>query len=118
MADRDPRLAAFDVLVGTWDTASRHRLVDEVVWQTDDGRFPDALCVIGADVAEWFDSRGVRRTYESSIEDGVWRMWRDEDGFDQRMTATLAADEFEVVAERAETPGEWVRDMATTYRRR
>jgi hypothetical protein len=136
MTERDPRLEQFDILVGTWDTESRHRLVEEVVhgtvtfeWlegghflvqrsHTEDERFPDALCVLGADVAEWFDSRGVRRTYLVSVEDGVWRMWRDQPGFDQRMTATLAPGTFELVAELAERPGEWVRDMTTTYRRR
>jgi hypothetical protein len=44
---------------------------------------PDAICVIGAPeegdglVMEYFDSRGVTRTYGISLEAGVLRMWRD-----------------------------------------
>ena len=38
---------------------------------------------------EYFDSRGVRRIYGVSLEDGVLRMWRDAPGFDQRFCATL-----------------------------
>jgi hypothetical protein len=83
-------LARFDVLLGTWTTESTHPQIDEVVpgiatfeW-LEGGRFliqhshndhellPDAISVIGPPetgdglVIEYFDSRGVRRTYESS----------------------------------------------------
>jgi hypothetical protein len=68
-------------------------------------------------VAEFFDSRGFRRTYGTSFEDGVWRQWRDKDGFDQRFAASVAPDVFEGVFELAETPGDWQRDMTVTYRR-
>jgi hypothetical protein len=43
---------------------------------------PDSLRVIGAPeagaglVMEFFDSRGMRRTYGVSIDDGVLRVWR------------------------------------------
>jgi hypothetical protein len=142
MPDRDPALAAFDVLVGTWDTEGKHRLLEEVVYGTttfewlegghfliqrshvDDERFPEAITIIGPPaegdglVAEWFDSRGIRRTMTTTVEDGVWRMEREEPGFDQRSTARLGQDSFEVLAELAETPGDWVEDMKVTFRRR
>src|SRR3712207_3504235 len=97
MTDRDPMLAKFDALIGTWSTESKHRMVDEVVlgtttfeWlegghflvlrsHTDHELFPDAISVIGRPesgeglVLEYFDSRGVRRTYDVSLEDGVLR---------------------------------------------
>jgi len=141
MTDRDPALAAFDALVGTWTTEGKHRLLDEVIhgtvtyeWleggrfllqhtHTDNERIPDGLFVIGPPeegdglVAEYFDSRGVRRTYVVSLDDGVLRMWRDAPGFDQRLTATLAPDVYEGVFELAQTPGEWQEDMRVTYRR-
>src|SRR5690349_13775641 len=122
MTDPDPRLAGFEVLIGSWDTEARHRLMDEVVagtstWEwMDGGHFvinrthydhellPDALGVIGAPesgdglVMEYFDTRGVRRTYTLSIEGGVLRYWRDHAGFDQRFVATLRADAFEGVS--------------------
>jgi hypothetical protein len=67
---------------------------------------------------ETFDSRGVRRTYHVSIEDGVWRIWRDQPGFEQRFSATLSRDSFEGVFQLAEKPGEWQDDMKVRYRRR
>jgi hypothetical protein len=135
-------LAGFDVLIGAWSTEAKHRLFDEVVpgsatfeWlegghylvlrsHNEHELFPDAICVIGRPesgeglVLEYFDSRGVRRTYNVSIEDGVMCWWRDEPGFEQRSTAKLAPDEFEFVSQLAETPGEWVDDLKTVYRRR
>jgi hypothetical protein len=142
MNARSPALDAFDPLVGTWDTAARHRLVDEVVRGTttfewlegghfliqrswsDDARFPDGISIMGPPEAgdglllEYFDSRGVRRTYDVAVEDGVWRIWRVAPGFSQRFAATLGPDSFEGVFELAETPGAWERDMTVTYRRR
>jgi hypothetical protein len=142
MSERNPALAPFDALIGTWDTESKHRLIDEVVsgqvtyeWLAGD-RFivlrshndheliPDAISVIGPPeegdglVLEYFDSRGVRRTYHVAIEDGVMRWWRDAPGFDQRMVATLGENEFEADIELAQAPGEWRHDMKVTYRRR
>ncbi len=142
MTDRDPLLAPFDALIGTWSTGAKHRLVDEVVpgsatfeWlegghfvvlrsHNDHELFPDAICVIGRPesgeglVLEYFDSRGVRRTYAVSLEDGVLRWWRNDPGFDQRSYATIGPDSFEFVAQIAETPGEWQDDLRTIYRRR
>lgn len=66
---------------------------------------------------EYFDSRGVRRTYSVSLEGGVWRIWRNQTGFDQRFSATLGDTSFEGFFQLAETPGEWQDDMTVTYRR-
>jgi hypothetical protein len=142
MPDRDPALAPFDRLVGTWDTEATHRLFDGPIrgvttfeWlagghfliqhaHVDDDRFPDAIVIFGAPehgdglVMEWFDSRGVRRTYTVSLEDGVLHWWRDVPGFDQRFTATLGDDAFEGVGQLAETPGAWVDDIRIAFRRR
>ena len=142
MTDRDPTLAPFDVMIGTWDTEATHPMFDGTVageisfeWlegghfvvqraRTEHELFPDSITVIGAPesgdglVMEYFDSRGVRRTYGVSLEDGVLRWWRDQPGFDQRSYAKLAPDAFEFVFQLAETPGEWVDDLKTQYRRR
>jgi hypothetical protein len=142
MTERDPALEPFDALIGTWDMEARHRLVDEVVlgsttfeWlegghflvqhsTMDHELFPDGISIIGAPddgeglVLESFDSRGVRRTYRTSLDDGVWRIWREQPGFDQRFSATLGPDRFEGVFQLAETPGEWQDDMTVSYRRR
>jgi hypothetical protein len=86
--------------------------------------FPGAISVIGAPegggglVMEYFDSRGVRRTYRVSLDDGVLRMWRDDPGFAQRFCATLGHDQFEGRWQLARTPGDWQDDLSVTYRRR
>lgn len=142
MADRDPALVPFEALIGTWATEATHPLFDGVVlgsitfeWlegghfivqrsQNDHDLFPDAISVIGEPesgdglVMEYFDSRGVRRTYRLSIADGVLRIWRDQPGFDQRYSATLRRDTFEGVWQVARTPGDWQDDLKLTHRRR
>ncbi len=141
MTDRDPVLEPFDALVGGWDTVATHPMTDAVVpgsvtyeWlaggrflvqrsHNDHELFPDAISVIGAPesgdglVMEYFDSRGVRRTYRISLDDGVLRIWRDDPTFAQRFSATLAPDRFEGSWQLARTPGDWQPDLTTTYRR-
>src|SRR5918912_1629344 len=116
MTDRHPALEPFDALIGTWATEASHRGVDGIVTGTvtyewlegghfliqrshsDHELFPDGISVIGTPetgdglVMEYFDSRGVRRTYGVSLEDGILRIWRDQPGFDQRFSATPAPD--------------------------
>ena len=141
MTERDPALEPFDALIGTWDTEATHPMVDGVVpgsltfeWleggrfllqrsHNDHEAFPDAICVIGAPeegdglVMEYFDSRGVRRTYGIALEDGVLRMWRDDPGFAQRYSATIGHDGFEGRWQLARTPGDWQDDLRVVYRR-
>jgi hypothetical protein len=141
MADRDPALEPFEALIGTWSTEATHPMIDAVVPGTvtfewlEGGRFliqrshndhellPDAICVIGAPeagdglVMEYFDSRGVRRTYGVSLDDGVLRFWREAPGFDQLFVATVAPDGFEGLWQLARTPGDWQDDLKVTYRR-
>jgi hypothetical protein len=142
MTDRDPALEPFDALIGAWATEATHPQFDGIVpgsitfeWleggrflvqrsHNDHETFPDAISVIGAPedgdglVMEYFDSRGVRRTYRVSLDDGVLRMWRDAPGFDQRFSATPGGDTFEGVWQVARTPGDWQDDLKVTYRRR
>jgi hypothetical protein len=142
MTERDPAMEPFDALIGTWDTEATHPKFDGAVpgstsfeWlegghflvqrsRNDHESFPDAICVTGAPeagdglVMEYFDSRGVRRTYGISLTDGVLRIWRDQPGFAQRFSATLAHNRFEGVWQLATTPGDWQDDLKVTYRRR
>jgi hypothetical protein len=94
ISERDPALEPFETLIGTWDTEAKHVLVDGRVRHrhvrvarrrplsppTVPRRrlaFPWRDRVIGAAesgdglVMEYFDSRGVRRTYAVSIEGRV-----------------------------------------------
>jgi hypothetical protein len=131
----------FDALVGTWVTEATHPQFEGVVagrvtfeWleggrfliqrsHNDHERFPDSISVIGAPeggeglVMEYFDSRGVRRTYDVSLTDGVLRFSRENAGFDQRFAAALGPDSFEGLWELARTPGDWQDDLKVTYRR-
>ncbi len=141
MTDRDPALEPFDALIGTWVTEATHPEFDGVVpgsvsyeWleggrfliqrsRNDHELFPDAIGVIGHPedgdglVLEYFDSRGVRRTYGVSLDDGVLRLRRDAPGFDQRYSAVLAGEAFDGLWQVARTPGDWQDDLAVTYRR-
>jgi hypothetical protein len=141
MTERDPALDAFDALIGTWATQATHPLFDAVVpgcmtfeWlegghflvqrsHNDHESFPDAISVIGAPEAgdglrmEYFDSRGVRRTYGVSLDDDVLRIWRDDPAFAQRFSATLGHAHFEGLWQLARTPGDWQDDLRVTYRR-
>jgi len=141
MTQRDPALEPFDALVGTWATEATHPVLDGVVpgrctfeW-LEGGRFlvqrsrhdhhllPDSISIIGAPedgpglVMEYFDSRGVRRTYGISLEDGVLRTWRDAPGFAQRSTAPIGPDGFEARSQLARTSGDWRDDLRVVHRR-
>jgi hypothetical protein len=142
VSERDPALEPFEVLIGTWDTEATHPEFDGVVAGTvvyewleggqfvvvrshnDHELFPDAICVIGAPetgeglVMEYFDSRGVRRTYGTSFADGVLRIWRDDPEFAQRLEAVVEPDGFVAQYQLARTSGDWQDDLRAVYRRR
>src|SRR3954470_24210011 len=142
MTERDPALEPFDALIGTWATEATHRLVDAVVpgrvtfeWlggghfvimrsHNEHEMFPGAISVIGAPedgdglVMEYFDSRGVRRTYDVSFDDGVLRIWRDDPEFAQRLEVVVENDGFVAQYQLARTAGDWRDDLRAVYRRR
>ncbi|HEX8206189.1 MAG TPA: hypothetical protein VF587_09035 [Solirubrobacteraceae bacterium] len=141
MTEHDPAMQPFAVLVGTWTTEATHPMLDGVApgsttfeWldgerfliqrsHHDHEKIPDAISVIGPPeegdglVQEYFDERGVRRTYGISLEDGVLRSWRDHPGFDQRYEATLADEGFVGLSQLAREPGDWHDDLKVVYRR-
>ena len=67
---------------------------------------------------EYFDSRGVRRTYGVSLEDGVLRFWRDDPDLRPALRRTLGAPTASRPWQLAETPGDWKDDLRVVYRRR
>jgi hypothetical protein len=79
---------------------------------------PDTFAILGYQddgyVQHYFDTRGVVRRYEMSIEDGVWTLWRDEPGFAQRFTGAFSADG-STIAGAWELNGE--KDFEVTYTR-
>lgn len=90
----------------------------------EDPRFPRGVMVIGPAagggriVQHYFDSRGVARVYEISLEDGVLRLWRDDPAdFSQRYTGALSAAGATIrgaweICEDGET---WAHDFDLTY---
>jgi hypothetical protein len=94
-------------------------------WTVDLPEAPDGIAIIGTgDEPEtfrqhYFDSRGVHRIYEMTLNDGVWRLWRDApDPFPQRFSGTFSADGKTIVGrwEKAENAS-WETDFDLTYRK-
>jgi hypothetical protein len=73
-------------------------------WTVPIPEAPDGIAIIGGDLAHegeylqhYFDSRGVARVYRMTVQDGVWKLWRDEADFsaldfEQRFTGRFSAD--------------------------
>ena len=74
----------------------------------------------GATASHYFDSRGVHRIYQLSFDDGVWRLWRDEPGFNQRFAGTFEDDGNRMVGlwEASEDGSRWEHDLGITFVRR
>lgn len=107
--------------------------------RVDHPDFPDSLMVIGnfdqdrADDAtgsvadargpsmrmHYFDSRGVFRLFEASIDESSWRFWRNAPGFSQRFTGTFAdgGDTIVGLSQLRRDDVHWADDLAITYRR-
>ena len=127
-----------DALVGAWNVEATHPMSPGLVvsgratfeWlegekylvqrsQAHHPQFPDAIWVIGDGLAHYFDSRGVRRIYEVSTEDGVLRMARDEPGFSQRFEGRFSDDGDTLSGLWKLSRGDqtWDDDLAITFRR-
>jgi hypothetical protein len=140
--ERNPKLAAFDPLVGAWTFEATHPMFPSTVvhgrmtyeWlegerflvqrsSNDHPDFPDSLSVIGFAEDEltvhYFDSRGVFRIYRIAMEGETLRMWRDEPGFSQRIEGTLSGDgsTLTLVGQLSRDDETWEDDLATTFTR-
>jgi hypothetical protein len=143
--DRDEGLERLEALVGTWSMAAqppagppwpgeasvtfewlegRRFLIER--WTVEMPEAPDGIAIIGtgdepgAFRQHYFDSRGIHRVYEMTLEEGTWRLWRDAtDPFPQRFTGAFSDDGDEVTGrwEKAEDGSTWATDFDLTYRR-
>ena len=138
-----PGLQLLNVLVGEWTSEATHPAFPGLVvtgratvaWlegerfllmrtHADHPDFPDALSVLGETdegwVSHYFDSRGVHRLYRLGFDDRVWRLWRDEPGFNQRFTGTFddGADRIVGLWEASPDGSHWERDFEITFVRR
>jgi len=84
---------------------------------------PSGIAVIGAEGQagrcrqHYYDSRGVARTYEMSLDGGVWKLWRDEPGFFQRYEGRVSDDgrTIEGAWEKSADGADWQHDFGLTY---
>jgi hypothetical protein len=140
----NPALQPLAVLVGRWTTEGSHPLVPDVTlrgrvsfeWvengafllmrsDVDHASFPHGLAMFGSDDAQnrlfmlHFDERGTSRMQNVSIENNVLKWWRDQPGFSQRYTNTIASDGKTMVGkgELSRDGTTWERDLDLTYTR-
>jgi hypothetical protein len=89
--------------------------------RVDDGKSPDPPTPASEPMSmHYYDSRGVSRVYEVSIDDEAWRIWRDAPGFSQRFTGRFA-DAGDTITGRwqlREDDVHWNDDVEISYRRR
>lgn len=139
----NPALENMEVFVGDWDMQGVHpQLPDPVrghasfqwieegaflLWETyfEQPLPPNAIAVINRDDSTgscsvlYFDERGVSRIYEMTLEDGVWRMWRNTPGFLQRTTGEISDDRntITVHGELSKDGSTWEQDLDMVYTR-
>lgn len=144
-SDREPALERLEALVGEWTLEAgppggprwpgggrvrfewlegRTFLVQR--WTIGLPEAPDGIAIIGlgdepgAFRQHYFDSRGIHRVYEMTLDGGVWRLWRNASPpFPQRFRGVFE-DEGRTIAgrwEKAEDGGAWTTDFDMTYRR-
>ena len=133
----NPALEALDALVGEW-TAEVPQFGDAqgrvTIDRSEGGAFlrirseppapaPAAVQLVGPDDSSelytvlYYDTRGVSRVYRMTFDGGVWKMWRDAPGFDQRFTGTVSADGRTIQAawEKSFDNQTWEHDFDITY---
>jgi hypothetical protein len=85
--------------------------------------FPRAIAIIGPDDSAetysmlYFDSRGVSRIYQMSLNGETWKLWRDFPGFSQRFIGTFSDDHNKITArwEKSSDGRNWEHDFDITY---
>jgi hypothetical protein len=141
-AGRPRFLDHLDVLAGEWATQAlfpgnppvagdgrtrfewlegRHFLIQRVTAAQPGG--PGVIAIIGAgEDSSWlaqhyFDSRGVHRVYQMSLDSGTWKLWRESPGFWQRYTGTISADGTTISGAWEKSPDGtiWEHDFDLTY---
>ncbi len=151
MTERRLTLDTLEVFVGEWSmephfdgiptTGNGARTVFEWLpggeflvqrWSVPVPEAPDGIAIIGLNawnedrfVQHYFDSRGVARLYQMTLDDNVWTLWRDEADFSpldfgQRYTGEISGDGRTIIGtwEICRDGTNWQRDFDLSYRKR
>lgn len=140
----NPALQPFAVLVGRWRTEGSHGLLPGITlhgntcfeWiehgafllmrsEVDHPSIPQGIAIFGSDDVQhtffmlYFDERGVSRIQHVSMEQNVLKWWRDQPGFSQRTTNTIASDGKTMTSqgELSRDGISWEKDLELTYSR-
>src|SRR5688500_9066578 len=143
-AKENPALSRLSILIGTWRTEITFPsdLSTVIPGQTSiewlaEGRFlvvrgsvehhdfPTGFSIIGADDVTgaypmlYFDSRGVARIYQMSLENQVWKLWREAPEFSQRFEGAISSDgnTIEGFWEASTDGSNWQRDFNLAYKK-
>jgi hypothetical protein len=84
---------------------------------------PSGVAIIGAGAEpgtftqHYYDSRGVARVYEMTLDGGIWKLWRQAPRFWQRYTGVISADGTTITGawEGSADGQDWKHDFGLTY---
>jgi hypothetical protein len=133
-------LASMAELLGEWTMRSpqfpNFRGRSKVAWmeggayllvrdEVDQGEFPSGTWIVGGDdsaedcTSLYHDSRGACRVYQMNLIGGVWKVWRNAPGFNQRFVGRLERGGKSIVArwEMSEDASHWNKDFDLFYER-
>lgn len=92
-------------------------------WVVEHPAAPSGISIIGAGTDQdtftqhYYDSRGVARVYQMSLDGRVWKLWREAPGFWQRYSGQISGDGTRITGawEGSADGQEWKHDFGLTY---
>lgn len=140
----NPALKSLSVLIGEWDTVGAHPLIPDTTlhgrtsfeWleggaflimhsEIDEPGIPTGIAIFGSDDTSeeyfmlYFDERGVSRKCSATLNNNVFKWWRDAPGFSQRYTGTIVDGGNTMISkgELSKDGSSWEKDLELTYTR-
>lgn len=145
---RDEMMKRLDFFIGTWQIEVTHPhlqpnpilghtsfewLEEKYIIQRTNiqkSEFPSSTSIYewdantGQYVMHYFDSRGVTRLCQMTLEEGVWKWWRDKPDFSplsffQRFTGRIDETEkiIQSILEKSDDGVNWEHDFKTVYKK-
>jgi hypothetical protein len=128
---------SLDRLLGTWTFTMSHSALSEPVsgrqryervlngafvllhWTYDHPDFPDAIAMLDERTYHYFDTRGVTRVFDLTIDDSGWAMIRRDEDFWQRSAGRFhGTDAIDGTGENSLDAGHtWQHDFSMSYAR-